>query len=659
MAQRNDFVMMFCSILFALATGPAAITEESLLKDYIDFERLLLPPDSRHYTGQASSFDRRSTQPGSDSWFANADAGNYQGVERREGREERVLLDTNGPGAIMRIWSANPAGTLRFYIDNPSVPSWTVDMAQLLGGKLPGIGEPFAYVAARGWNLYYPIPFRNSMKVTVSGPGTEHLYYHVGVRFYPQGTDVRSFDPDSSARPVETQRRIGSALLAKTDRGSLQRVEIEPGRSAVLFEGLGPGVIGKLTIRPRLARGIREWKDPWSAHNILRRLWLRATFDGERCIDVPIGDFFGSGVGLNVVRTLPMQVDSDGTMTCRFKMPFSQGARLEVLSFLPDTTSIEYRVESESRTNSSPYRFKAQWLSYHGRSRPFRDMAMLDVKGQGWLVGSVLTIENTRPEWWGEGDEKIFVDNDGPLPNYFGTGTEDFYGYAWCDPTVFNRPFHAQPRVDGPGNFGHTTVERWLIGDAIPFTRHLKFDMELWHWAECDVKFSRVSYWYGTPATGVDPIDPAMLPPMELVPSPPIKGAIEGESLAVVSRSGGNLENQGGFWELSAGKQLWWTRMNPGDTLLLRVPVAKAGRYRLLGNFCRNRDYGKHRLTFLGQTKEIDFYSEKLLWERIDLGEVRVAKGSFEIRVESLGRREDALEGNMFGLDYLLLEPVA
>lgn len=650
--------MTLCSLLLVLAAGPSQVTEESLLRDYTDFERLLSVPENRYYTGQFSSFDRRSTKPGEESWFANGDAGNFQAIERREGREERVLIDTNGPGAIMRIWSANPAGTLRFYIDDPTQASWTVDMAQLLGGKSPGIGEPFAYVAARGWNLYYPIPFRTSIKVTVSGAGSEHLYYHVGVRFYPQGTGVKSFSPDIAARPTAAQKKAADLLTGSPERSRLSRTEIEPGRSAIIFDGRGPGVIRKLTIRPRLTRGTGDWNDPLRPHNVLRKLWLRATFDGERCIEVPLGDFFGSGVGLNVVRTLPMRVDADGTMTCRFQMPFAHDAKVEVLSFLPDPISIEHAVESGRPHAPSPYHFKAQWLSYRGPSRPFQDMKMLDVEGQGWLVGSMLAIENTRPEWWGEGDEKIFVDSSDPMPNYFGTGTEDFYGYAWCDPTVFNRPFHAQPRVDGPGNFGHTTVERWLIGDAIPFQTRLRFDLELWHWASCDVKFSRVSYWYGTPGRGVDPIDPALLTPMELIPSAPVKGAVEGESLTIVARKGGNLENQGGFWELSGGKQLWWTRMNPGDSLTLRVSVAKPGRYRLIGNFCKNRDYGKHRLTFLGTSKEIDFYSDKLTWEQIDLGEISAPRGHFEILVESMGHREGALDGNMFGLDYLVLEPI-
>ena len=68
------------------------------------------------------------------------------------------------------------------------------------------------------------------------------------------------------------------------------------------------------------------------------------------------------------------------------------------------------------------------------------------------------------------------------FPSHFGTGTEDYYGYAWCWPGLFTHAYHAQPRCDGPGNYGRTSVNRFHILDRIPFTKDFKFDMELWHW---------------------------------------------------------------------------------------------------------------------------------------------------------------------------------
>ena len=52
----------------------------------------------------------------------------------------------------------------------------------------------------------------------------------------------------------------------------------------------------------------------------------------------------------------------------------------------------------------------------------------------------------------------------------------------------FTHAYHAQPRCDGPGNYGRTSVNRFDIIDRIPFTKDFKFDMELWHWhATCCV----------------------------------------------------------------------------------------------------------------------------------------------------------------------------
>lgn len=35
-----------------------------------------------------------------------------------------------------------------------------------------------------------------------------------------------------------------------------------------------------------------------------------------------------------------------------------------------------------------------------------------------------------RHEWWGEGAENVFVD-DNRFPSYFGTGTEDYFGSSF------------------------------------------------------------------------------------------------------------------------------------------------------------------------------------------------------------------------------------
>ena len=66
---------------------------------------------------------------------------------------------------------------------------------------------------------------------------------------------------------------------------------------------------------------------------------------------------------------------------------------------------------------------------------------MLQTEGRGRFCGVTLHVWNPRGGWWGEGDEKFFVDGE-KFPSTFGTGSEDYFGYAWCNPHLFQRPYH-------------------------------------------------------------------------------------------------------------------------------------------------------------------------------------------------------------------------
>lgn len=150
--------------------------------------------------------------------------------------------------------------------------------------------------------------------------------------------------------------------------------------------------------------------------------------------------------------------------------------------------------------------FGAAWHQYtdintgaNGKSTP-RDIVYTSLAGEGRYVGDCLTLYNTVNGWWGEGDEKIYVDGEA-FPSHFGTGTEDYYGYAWCRPEVFTgHPFIAMPAGDGNLGVGYTVNSRCRMLDAIPFTRSLRFDMELWHWQEARMNYAPATMWYMRPA---------------------------------------------------------------------------------------------------------------------------------------------------------------
>ncbi len=87
-------------------------------------------------------------------------------------------------------------------------------------------------------------------------------------------------------------------------------------------------------------------------------------------------------------------------------------------------------------------------------------------RGRGRYVGLHLHVWNPGGGWWGEGDEKFFVDGE-KFPSEFGTGSEDYFGYAWSSPGLFSRPFHNQ--ILNERNAGHIINNRWHFADSVPF----------------------------------------------------------------------------------------------------------------------------------------------------------------------------------------------
>ena len=258
--------------------------------------------------------------------------------------------------------------------------------------------------------------------------------------------------------------------------------------------------------------------------------------------------------------------------------------------------------------------------------------------------------------WWGEGDEKVWVDGES-FPSWFGTGTEDYFGYAWCDPNPFSHPYIAQPHAVPPTNVGNTGNVRWHVMDDIPFTKSLKFSLEMWHWADTPSRFTTSAFWYAPAGRKAEKsLDPKELVLLKIDGPPSIKGAIEGEDLAS-TKTAGIIQRQSGFNELSKGAQLWWTESPIGGELTVPFKAEKPGRFRVKANFCHAKDYGIHTLWLNGkEIGKIDFYGTGVTWKLVDLGVHDLAKGENILKARVEGKNSSAAEGHMLGLDYLLLE---
>lgn len=658
--------------LIAAAVGGCGplrpVTTETLLAEMTDLAALAQRPEPPFTCRQFSSYDRKSTRPGVDDWFANADVGQYLRVEEVDGRQERVMMDAAGPGAIVRIWSANPRGTLRIYLDHAKTPALVAPMADVLGGKLPGIPLPIAGTRSHGWNSHFPIPYARHCKVTSDEGG---FYYHVNYRTYTNPfTRVISFQP-GDLETLKPAIDAVAARLAVPAGGVVEPTTVE-GRAALLapldpatalrpnearaFQADGPGAI--VAVRARV-----EAADP-DAERTRRQLLLTMTFDGEQTVECPFADFFGAGPGLSHCDSLPMSVAEDGELWSRWFMPYARSAVVQVknvgeesvkLSVRPITTGYEW-------TDRSMH-FFARWKRIDDvPSRPFIDWNYCTIRGQGVFVGAALEVTNPVRHWWGEGDEKIYVDGE-TWPSHFGTGTEDYFGYAWCSSGLFTHAYHNQPRCDGPGNYGRSAVNRWHILDQIPFDRDLRFDMEIWHQRDdTTVSMAVATYWYARPGAtsehaALQAVD-LRLPPVPPYEPPAVAGAIEGESLPVIEKTG--VASPQEILECSSEKHLWWREARIGDRLVITFEAPQARRYRLFGRFLKAADYGVMRLSVGGEPVlgTFDFYNKGIkVSDEIALGVFPLKQGANEFAAEIVGANEEAAPKYMFGLDYLRLEP--
>ena len=297
----------------------------------VDLENLAVRPEPFFKQAQASSYDRDSHH-GGDAWFANRDVGQYVRTETTaSGRREHVLADLKGPGTVTRFWSANPdrTNTTRFYFDGESEPRLALPLADLFKGLATPFGPDYSYVSGTGGNLYFPLPYAVSLRITVEEPPDSpiRLYYEIGHRTYDEGTHVETFDP-ATATAWEKTAAIVAAKLAHP--GSAARLDAGAGRSARVSDWVAsrltvvPGETASIPdprrevrlrmIRPR-PRHPRESRLERSGARPQRLPPPRPrgpSSTASSSIESPLGDFFGSGPGVNPYENLFFTVDGTG-----------------------------------------------------------------------------------------------------------------------------------------------------------------------------------------------------------------------------------------------------------------------------------------------------------------------------------------------------------
>ena len=684
--KHLKFLAGFMIFITTLSCKNEKVTLEALLAEMTDRSETTYFPKKSYTLKQFSSYDRKSVSPDSAGWWANDDYTQFIREEQNSGRREFVLFDTEGPGAVVRWWmtfagEGASAGTVRVYIDTMENPAIEGNILEVLSGKLLA-SEPLASSVSpetdyqqRGHNLYLPIPYSKHCKITFECDAVRFeenrwrpsIYNNINYRTYEKGVEVESFSSEVLNRAKSITETTADKLLApvEIEGEKLEKSEILPVNDSMSVD------IGN---KRKPISSISVKLDAENLNQALRSTVLSISFDGRETVWVPVGDFFGTGYQIHPSKTWNTKTDENGQMESFWLMPFQKSAKIQLINFGNQTVNADLSVTaSDYRWKKSSMYFGASWHEHHQLNTAkdsllenhdwHFDVNYVDITGQGIYAGDAVTIFNTVDAWWGEGDEKIFVDGE-TFPSSIGTGTEDYYGYAWCRPEKFTHPFIAQPT--GAGNFhpGMSVNMRYRALDAIPFNTKISSNIEMWHWVKTKVNFAMSAFWYAKPGFEIN-----IKPNIESVKIPvamqrtdiykPVvdeTGKMEGEFLEVVSVGSGTANAQSGNYGWSRESQLWWRNADTGSELVTKFILNKTGKFKVSANLTKAVDYGIIQLYLNGTPvgpKFDGYIASGVKAVPVDLGTQVLSEGENILSVKILGANKSAKPGNMAGIDWL------
>jgi len=679
------FLLLFSS---SLSLAQDTITFGTLLDEMTNLDRLTYLPKQSYQVIQFSSYDRRSHTPGMNGWFANSDGfGNepIPGFEKvlqqpdQAGIGTYLICDVDGPGAILRLWTARISGSIRFYLDDMDKPVYEGEASDFFwntAAKLSGLetGNTHADIFRQFDATYFPIPFSERCRIEWTGDIKEIHFYHVGIRLYEKDVKVETFNPEDI---TEYSKKIKDLKNSFENVHSKWQNNLEDTKDLILelpgttvsklLEMEGSSAIDFFSIRIKA-------KDLESA---LRTSILNIYFDDAKVpqVHAPIGDFFGAAPGMNPYESYPFSVLTDGTMVCRFVMPFKHKVRIEIenMSEKPVTLTSKVHFKDYKWKDNNSMHFRVRWKVNHdltASNKSIMDIPYFVAMGKGRIVGSAAFLYNPSNvvtswgNWWGEGDEKIFIDND-TFPSFFGTGSEDYFNYSWSSEKFFSFPYCGQPRNDGPGNRGYVTNFRWHISDDLIFNEKIAFYMELFHHGVVpDFSYARIVYAYNRPGLIDDYIpitkrDVAMIPYLNWEPLAYLGSAgysfIQAESI-VAKNANTNIE-PGDLW--SEGNILMWAPNQEDEKLTLNINTPHDGDYRIGFTLAHMPGCGKFSMNMnndiinINGKEIVDLNEDYRVFLQSHFSEnMKLKAGQNELILQS----QDTRDGAIIGIDFIWIK---
>lgn len=276
-------------------------------------------------------------------------------------------------------------------------------------------------------------------------------------------------------------------------------INLPPQNTTTIMDVGGPGCITHIwiTVNEKYYRDL-----------IIRMYWDN---ESEASVEAPLGDFFCCGFAKSQnVLSIPINVNPRGGLNCYFPMPFRKNAKITIENRNPETVyHFFYAISYELGTVADD---EAYFHAKFNRTNPLKygdDYVIIDgIQGKGHYAGTQMCWQQNNAGWWGEGEIKAFIDDDDEFPTYIGTGTEDYFGGAWCFGENYSAPFLGYQDITAKNgretnSIGNRHVlYRFHIMDPIRFDNALKVTMQAIGWRSegrylpLQDDISSVAYWY-------------------------------------------------------------------------------------------------------------------------------------------------------------------
>jgi len=454
-------------------------------------------------------------------------------------------------------------------------------------------------------------------------------------------------------------------LGSRDEHSNWDNFRVQPGQTHVLMDEKGPGVITHIWMT-FLGPEPQDWARQGSATH--QDMLLRIYWDGNPrpAVEAPVGDFFANCFGKrSEVVSLPVIVEDADSYNCFWHMPFRKSARVEIVNQGDKPINLLYYnidwIQKDSLPSDTPY-FHAQYRQEYP-VRPGQDYVILDTKGKGHFVGAVLAVRTRSPAWFGEGDEKIWIDGE-EKPSIWGTGTEDYFLSAWglkrTSTPYFGVPYFDQWGIVG----GHTSAYRWHVRDPIVFNRSIRVALEHWGWIAPDENpdhksmswnereddYASVAFWYQTGASTFEARAPSgherRLPSLERVIAYARDSARHG--------TGEATRQQLGLYE---GPQvLYMPKQAEGAWIEIPFEVKVKEPLRLLLSLTKSYDFGIWQPSLDGVKigQPLDLYSPRIESQEFHLLDFWPDPGRHVVRLECVGRNP-ASTGHYLGIESVRL----